>query len=113
LAAFAITPTMLEDLKSRIVAFEEALKDVSTGMAERVGTRSKLSELSVHMDEVLKEEIDPMMQVFRVTDPEFYNEYRSARVIKKPRRTTREARTAFDNGDTGLSELNGRAVRSF
>ncbi len=82
LAAFAITPTMLEDLKSRIAAFEEALKDVSTGVAERVGARSMLSELFVQVDEVFKEEIDPMMQVFRVTNPEFYNEYRSARVIK-------------------------------
>ena len=41
-----------------------------------------LSELFVQADEVLKEEIDPMMQVFRMSDAEFYNEYRAARVIR-------------------------------
>lgn len=82
LASVAITPAMLGELKSRIAAFEESLKDVSTGVAERVGARSMLSELYVQADDVLKEEIDPMMQIFRSSDPEFYNEYRSVRVIK-------------------------------
>lgn len=82
LPGFAITATMLEDLKSRINAFEESLKEVSTGVAERVGARSRLSEFFVQADEVLKEELDPMMQIFRMSDPEFFNEYRSARVIK-------------------------------
>jgi hypothetical protein len=82
LVAFAITSSMLADLKSRIAAFEEALKDVSTSVAERSGARSMLSDLFIQADEVLKDEMDQMMQVFRTTDPEFYNEYRSARVIK-------------------------------
>jgi hypothetical protein len=82
LAAFAITPTMLEDLKSRIAAYDAALKDVASGVAERMGARTAVSELFIQVDEVLKEEIDPMMQLFRVTDPEFYNQYRAVRVIK-------------------------------
>ena len=82
LADFAITPTMLEGLKSRAEAYDAALKDVASGTAERVGVRTTVSELFTQVDDVLKEEIDPMMQIFRVTDPEFYNQFRAARAIK-------------------------------
>lgn len=82
LAAFAITPTMLQDLKSRIVAYSAALQDVASGVAERMGARTAVRDLFIQVDEVLKEEVDPMMQIFRVTDPEFYNDYRAVRVIK-------------------------------
>jgi hypothetical protein len=82
LTAYAITDTMLEDLKSRIAAYDLAVKDFASGMAERVGARTAVSDLFVQADEVIKEEIDPMMQVFRVTDPEFFNDFRAARVIK-------------------------------
>jgi len=82
LAAYAITDTMLEDLKSRIAAYDLAVKDFASGVAERVGARTAVSDLFVQADEVIKEEIDPMMQVFRVTDPEFFNDFRAARVIK-------------------------------
>jgi len=82
LAQFGITSAMLDDLKARIAAYETAVKEVSSGMAERSGARSAVSDLFVQADEVLKDELDRMMQIFRVTDPEFYNDYRSARVIR-------------------------------
>jgi hypothetical protein len=82
LAAFGITPTMLEDLKSRIAGYDAALKEVASGVAERVGARTAVSDLFIQTDDVVREEVDPMMQIFRVTDPEFYNDYRAARVIK-------------------------------
>lgn len=82
LADYGITPTMLEDLKSRIAAYDAAMRDVASGMAERTGAKTAVSDLFVQADEVLKEEVDPMMQLFRVREPEFYNDYRAARVIK-------------------------------
>ena len=73
---------MLDDLKARISAYDASLKEVTSGVAERVGARTAVSDLFVQVDEVLKEELDAMMQIFRVTDPELYNDYRAARVIK-------------------------------
>ncbi len=81
-AGYAITDAMLEDLKSRTTAYDLSVKDLASGMAERVGARTAVSDLFVQADEVIKEEIDPMMQIFRVTDPEFFNDFRAARVIK-------------------------------
>jgi hypothetical protein len=82
LAAFGVDSTMLDDLMSRVSSFEAAVKQWSSGVAERVGARTAVGELFVQADEVLKEDLDPIMQVFRVKDPEFYNDYRAARVIK-------------------------------
>jgi hypothetical protein len=82
LVEFGVNAAMMEDLKSRIAAYEAAVKDWSSGVAERVGARTAVGELFVQADEILKEDLDPMMQIFRVTDPEFYNDYRAARVIK-------------------------------
>ena len=82
LAQYGISSTMLEDLKTRIGAYETAVKDVASGLAERTGAKTAVSDLFVQADQVLREELDPMMQIFRVTDPEFYNDYRAARVIR-------------------------------
>ena len=82
LAPFGITPAMIEELKSRVNAFDAALKDVASGMAERVGARMALAEMFNKADELLREELDPVMHIFRLTDPDLYNDYRAARVIK-------------------------------
>ena len=82
LVPFGITPTKLEDLKARIAAYDAAIRDVASGIAERTGARTAVSDLFVQADEVLKEELDALMQSFRVSDPEFFNDYRAARVIK-------------------------------
>jgi hypothetical protein len=72
---------MLDDLKARIAVYENALKEVASGMAERTGAKTAVSDLFVQADLVLKEQLDPMMQIFRINDPEFHNDYRAARVI--------------------------------
>jgi hypothetical protein len=82
LAPFGITPAMIEELKSRVAAFDAALKDVASGMAERIGARTAVAEMFNKADELLREELDPLMHIFRLTDPELYNDYRAARVIK-------------------------------
>ncbi len=82
LGPFGVTQAMLDDLKSRIAAYDAATKQVSSGMAERVGARTAVSDLFNQADQILKDEVDRMMQFFRVSAPEFYNDFRAARVIK-------------------------------
>jgi len=82
LVAFGVSATMLDDFKARIAAYESAVREVASGMAERTGAKTAVGDLFVQADQVLKDELDTMMQIFRVTDPEFYNDYRAARVIK-------------------------------
>ena len=82
LGPFGVTQAILEDLKARIAAYDAATKQVSSGMAERVGARTAVSDLFIQADQILKDELDRMMQFFRVSAPEFYNDYRAARVIR-------------------------------
>ena len=82
LVEFTVTPSMLADFKSRIVAYEATIEDIGTGMAARVGARTAVGDLFIQADELLKEEIDAMMELFRVKEPEMYNNYHAARVIK-------------------------------
>ena len=82
LGPFGVTQTVLDDLKARIAAYDAATKQVSSGMAERAGARTAVSDLFNQADLILKDELDRMMHFFRVSAPEFYNDYRNARVIK-------------------------------
>ena len=82
LAPFGITPAMIEELKSLVAAYDAALKDLAGVMAERVGARTAVAEMFNKADELLKDELDPVMHIFRLTDPELYDDYRAARVIK-------------------------------
>lgn len=82
LGPFGVTQTVLDDLKARTAAYDAATKQVSSGMAERVGARTAVSDLFIQADQVLKDELDRMMHFFRVSAPEFYNDYRAVRVIK-------------------------------
>jgi hypothetical protein len=68
LAGYRITPSMLSDFKSRIAAYEAAIEDIGTGMASRVGARTAVGDL-YEVDDLLKEELDPMMELFRMKEP--------------------------------------------
>ncbi len=82
LAEYSVTPSMLSDFKSRIAAYDAAIQDVGTGIAARVGARTAVGDLFIQADDLLKEEIDPLMEMFRMKEPELYDNYHAARVIK-------------------------------
>ena len=82
LVEFSVTPTMLADFKSRIAAYEAAIEDLGTGLAARVGARTALGDLFIQADDLLKEEVDSLMELLRLKEPELYNDYHAARVIK-------------------------------
>lgn len=73
---------MLDDLKARIGACETATRDAASEMAERVRAKSAVNDLFAKAYIVLKDELEHLMQIFRLTESEFYNDYRAARVIK-------------------------------
>jgi hypothetical protein len=49
-----------------------------------------LVDLFADLDEVLKNQLDPLLEKFRITQPAFYNEYQAARVAVEVA-ATREA----------------------
>ena len=82
LGTYGITPAMLNDLQVKITTFSGAIGERESGVAERVGARVNLFELFDVADKTLSEELDPLMELVRGSQRQFYNEYFAARVIK-------------------------------
>jgi hypothetical protein len=77
-----ITAAMIGDLKVKVQAYLDALGARESGVAERIGARTSMEDLFAKADEILEEEIDPAMQLIRTSNPQFYNEYFTLRVVK-------------------------------
>lgn len=82
LADFGLVPSDLTTFRTEIDAFIASKTNIGTGKAERTGTRSSLTECFAEVDTLLTGTIDKLMEGFRKKDPEFYNAYWSARVVR-------------------------------
>jgi hypothetical protein len=82
LADYGLAPSDLTTFRTEIDAFTASKTNIGTGKAERTGTRSSLTECFAEVDTLLMGIIDKLMEGFRKKDPEFYNAYWSARVIR-------------------------------
>lgn len=82
LADYGINESTLTSLKDQIDSYKAALENKEMSTAEKTASRQDLSDAFYKADDILKQMIDPMMELFRSTDKELYNAYHSARVIK-------------------------------
>ncbi|MFZ5516773.1 MAG: hypothetical protein ACOY90_09060 [Candidatus Zhuqueibacterota bacterium] len=82
LANYGLDAASLTSLGEKIKTFGGALENTEVGAAEKTAARHTLSEGIDHADHVLYDMLDPLMEIFRSSQVEFYNQYMSARVIK-------------------------------
>ena len=82
LADFGITQARATDYQSKIAVFTAALGSRESSVAERAGARTSLADLFKQADDILREELDQLMELLRASEPQFYTEYFTARVIK-------------------------------
>ena len=68
-------------LKTRAEDFKKASTEIATAISERVGAGKSLIQLFKETDDLVKLDIDPVMDTQLEKRPEFYNGYKSARVI--------------------------------
>ncbi len=79
---YKVTAEMLTDLKTKATAYTAAIGLRESSVADRKGTRGTLNELFDKADEMLNERIDRLIELVRPAEPEFYNKYFAARVVK-------------------------------
>ncbi len=91
LANFGITAESLDSLKGKIDSFEKALGDRESSVARRKGARLSFYDYLDQAKGLLENVIDNLMEPFRKSDPQFYNEYMEARVVKDVGLRHREA----------------------
>ena len=82
LANYGIDEAKLGAIKTQIDKYGGALEGTEAVAAEKTAARQALSQAFDQVDHVLYDKIDPLMEIFRTSDSDFYNQYFSARVIK-------------------------------
>lgn len=82
LTDYGVTEQMLTDTQNLLNSFNDDIGKQVNQHANAKAKREELSELFDKADATLKDEIDPMIEMFADTNPTFYNGYFAARVIK-------------------------------
>ncbi len=82
LANYGITAEMISAAHEKLNEFNEALGRQVNEHANAVAAREELTQLFEKADAILKEELDPMIEMFSDSNPNFYNGYAAARVIR-------------------------------
>ena len=82
LADYAITPAKLSNLDGKMSAYQNAIGFKDTGFATKSAARISLSQLFEDTDNILKNEIDTLVENFKMSNKTFYDQYWSARTIK-------------------------------
>jgi predicted flavoprotein YhiN len=81
LGDYGITAQSLTDLQQNIDNFETAMGNVEKGFSGRSGARIAVHDAFDAADNVLKNQLDKMMETVKKADHELYNKYLVARVI--------------------------------
>jgi len=82
LAGYGVTPEKITAHREQVDAYRQALGNKEALSAVKVAARDALTDAIARTNEILKEEIDPLMALFRTTDKQFYDQYHAVRVIK-------------------------------
>lgn len=81
LVPYGITAADITDLNTKITAFNNSLGARESSVAQQAGATSQIKNLFKKADKQLTEQIDLLMESFAGSDPQFYAEYKQARVI--------------------------------
>lgn len=82
LSKYGVDQAIVDGLKTKITNFENAMGTKESKFAESKAARQELGELFDVADDVLKEDLDYLVELTKDHSPEFYNKYQAARVIK-------------------------------
>ncbi len=82
LADYEIDADVITGIQTASGLFSGAIDKVGGGESREAGARDDLEKLFDDIDEILNEHIDSFVEMLREKEPNFYNAYYSARVIK-------------------------------
>ncbi|MBZ0200043.1 MAG: hypothetical protein K8H86_09260 [Ignavibacteriaceae bacterium] len=82
LVPYGITDEYLTTVQGIYTEFNSAINDRSDERADSIAAREKLTRLFNEADRMLKNELDPLIEIYFDVNPDFCNAYKAARVIK-------------------------------
>jgi hypothetical protein len=99
LAPYGITAPVITDLQTAVTAFNTALPRPRNAMVQRKNATENINLLFAEINSILKDRLDHDIEVFKTTKPEFYSQYKAARMILgSSSRTISVMATAVKNG---------------
>lgn len=81
LQAYGLTDELMAQLAQSITAFEALISSPRDLVVERSGETRSLSELFAEVKSLLYDRIDKLMAQYKVSEPQFYEAYFSARKV--------------------------------
>jgi hypothetical protein len=81
IVAFGTDAAAITKLQTAYAAYKKAAAAVPEGQSTRSGSVENLKDLFLEADTVLKEQLDKLVENIQTSQPVFYKEYRTARVI--------------------------------
>jgi hypothetical protein len=88
-----MTDQSLTDLEGVVKNYEDAVNKKDSKQAEGKASRKDLKDLFSEVDDILKNDLDRLIEMVRTDNADFYNRYKAARSIKdlgQPRTKTEE-----------------------
>lgn len=82
LADFGITSAISDDFQATVKAYDDALGGRDSKSTESKTARKDLTDDFYDADDILKEDLDSMIESVKSDHPQFYKEYHAARIIK-------------------------------
>ncbi|WP_300354855.1 hypothetical protein [Fluviicola sp.] len=80
LAQYGITTQTIDELIPLLETVSEVNNSTRKAIIKRKGITQSIRELEHELDELLREELDRLILVFKQTAPKFYHAYESARI---------------------------------
>lgn len=106
LEVFGIDQAKIEALTALRDDVESAINMPRTAMIDRKTFTLKIIERFEELDEILKEQLDTLMLVLKKQHPDFYKDYKGARVVIEPKsKGSPDAKSTEDKKDNN-SETN-------
>jgi hypothetical protein len=81
LAPYGIDAETLAALDASIEALRTSINEKQVGVVDRVSARMEIANLIAEADDILFEQLDRLIDLFRVTNPAFFEKYWIARSI--------------------------------
>ena len=82
LAAYGVAPAEIAAIETKSVAYDDSLGDKESSLSTQSSAGKFMANLFTQADTILTDQLDRMMEKFNPSDMQFYQEYKSARVIK-------------------------------
>mgnify|MGYP001031277974 CR=1 FL=1 len=81
LVPYGVTPVIITDLDSKMTDYNAALGSKESSFSVKGAAYTALLGLFDSADDILKNKLDNLMEGFKTSDNEFYNQYKIAREI--------------------------------